>query len=279
MAKTFQPLTPSLRTTELHEFTEITKKKPEWSLTEPKKRTGGRNSYGRLTSRHRGGGHKKRYRKIDWRRAKRGIPATVVGIEYDPNRSARLALLEYSDDKSRAYILAPKDLNPGATVQAGKNIPAETGNALPIKNIPLGIPLHNLELVPGRGAQIVRSAGGSAIVQAIDGDYANVKLPSGEIRKIHVDCYATVGQVGNIQHENVSLGKAGRTRWRGRRPHVRGMVMNPIDHPMGGGEAKSKSGGGRQHPTSPWGQLAKGKKTRQKHKPTNKFILQRRRKK
>lgn len=276
--KTFRPLTPSLRFTETAGFEEITKSKPEKSLIETKKRTGGRNVYGRLTSRHRGGGHKKFYRVIDWKRNKHGMDATVLGIEYDPNRSARIALLEYAD-KQRAYILAPEGLKVGTKVQSGPDSAPEVGNCMPIRVIPLGLPLHNLEMIPGRGAQVVRSAGGAAVVMSIDGDYAQVKLPSGEIRKIHATCYATIGQVGNIQHENRSLGKAGRSRWLGRRPHVRGMVMNPVDHPMGGGQGKSKGGGGRQHPVSPWGQLAKGKKTRAKYKPTNKFIVERRKKK
>ncbi|MFZ5807024.1 MAG: 50S ribosomal protein L2 [Verrucomicrobiota bacterium] len=275
--KTFRPLTPALRTTALADFADITKKTPEKALLEPMRKSGGRNCYGRLTSRHRGGGHKRHYRNIDWHRAKRGAWAQVIGIEYDPNRTARIALLEY-DDKERTYIIAPNGLQVGTKVQSGPEAPPEVGNSLPIKNIPLGLPLHNLEMIPGRGAQIVRSAGNAAIVSSIDGDYANVKLPSGEIRKIHTSCYATIGQVGNLQHENRVVGKAGRSRWLGKRPHVRGMVMNPIDHPMGGGQGKSKGGGGRQQPVSPWGQLAKGKKTRAKYKPSNKFIVERRKK-
>jgi large subunit ribosomal protein L2 len=275
--KTFKPITPSLRFTVLPDFAEITKDKPEKSLIEPLKKTGGRNSYGRMTSWHRGGGHKRHYRIIDWKRKRRNEDAEVIAIEYDPNRTARIALIEFKD-KERAYILAPNGLKVGAKVQAGPDAAPEIGNALPIRNIPLGLPLHNLEMMPGRGSQMARTAGAAAIVMAIDGDYAQVKLPSGEIRKIHADCYATVGQVGNLQHENTSLGKAGRNRWLGRRPHVRGMVKNPVDHPMGGGQGKSKGGGGRQHPVSPWGQLAKGLKTRPKYKPSNKFIVQRRKK-
>lgn len=268
--KTFQPLTPSLRFTALSEFSEITKGKPEKSLLEAKKRTGGRNSYGRTTARHIGGGHKKYYRIIDWKR-RRTDAATVVGIEYDPNRTANIALIEYAD-KERAYIVAPVGLLAGAKVQAGENAAPEIGNCLPLKAIPLGLAVHNLELIPGSGGQIVRSAGSSAVLMGIEGDYAQVKLPSGEIRRVHATCKATIGQVGNTQHENISLGKAGRARWLGRRPHVRGMVMNPVDHPMGGGEGRTSGG---RHPCSPWGQLAKGKKTR-KNKRTDKFIVKRR---
>jgi large subunit ribosomal protein L2 len=263
----------------LRDFSELTPDSaPEKSLLEIKKRTGGRNSYGRMTSRHRGGGHKKKFRIIEWNRAKRSTPGKVLAIQYDPNRSARIALLEYGP-KDRAYILAPEGLKIGTSVEAGKSVPAEVGNALPLRVIPQGLPLHNIELVPGRGAKMVRSAGAAAVCTAIDGDDALLRLPSGEVRRLHADCYATVGQVGNIAHEKVSLGKAGRARWLGRRPHTRGMVMNPVDHPMGGGQGKSKGGGGRQHPVSPWGQLAKGLKTRKRHKPSNRFIVEDRRKK
>lgn len=275
--KTFRPLTPSLRTTALSAFSEVTKSKPEKSLLEAQKKSGGRNSYGRLTSRNIGGGHKHKYRIIDWRRTRRDVEATVIGIEYDPNRTARIALLEYPD-KQRTYILAPKELEVGTKVSSGPKAPPKIGNALPLSSIPLGMFIHNVEGTPGRGAQIVRSAGAAAILMSVDGEYAQLKLPSGEIRKIHASCYATIGQVGNEQHENVNLGKAGRNRWKGRRPHVRGMVKNPVDHPMGGGQGKSKGGGGRQHPVSPWGQLAKGLKTRAKYKPSNKFIVERRKK-
>ncbi len=277
--KEFRPLTPSLRYTMLRDFSELTPDSvPEKSLLEIKKRTGGRNAYGRMTSRHRGGGHKKKFRIIEWNRSKRSAPGKVLAIQYDPNRSARIALLEYGP-KDRAYILAPEGLKVGTSVVAGKSVPAEVGNALPLRSIPQGLPLHNIELVPGRGAKMVRSAGAAAVCTAIDGDDALLRLPSGEVRRLHADCYATVGQVGNIAHEKVSLGKAGRARWLGRRPHTRGMVMNPIDHPMGGGQGKSKGGGGRQHPVSPWGQLAKGLKTRKRHKPSNRFIVEDRRKK
>lgn len=276
--KTFRPLTPASRFKELPDFAEITKSEPEKSLLRPIKKSGGRNNNGRMTSRHRGGGHKRQYRVIDFKRKTRDVAAEVIGIEYDPNRSARIALLQYPDGE-KAYILAPAGLKPGASVIAGEKVDAKPGNALPLKSIPLGTTVHNLELIPGRGGQIVRSAGSGAVLSSREGDYANVKLASGEIRRIHVECYATVGQVGNTDHMNVSSGKAGRSRWLGKRPHVRGMVMNPIDHPNGGGNGKSKGGGGRQHPTSPWGQLAKGFKTRTKHKPSDRFIVERRKKK
>jgi large subunit ribosomal protein L2 len=273
--KTFRPLTPVQRFKQLPAFEEITKKKPEKSLVETKKRTGGRNNNGRITSRHIGGGHKKKYRVIDFKRRKRDIAAEVVAIEYDPNRSARIALLSYADGE-KAYILAPAGLQVGAKVMAGETAPPELGNALPLRSIPLGTNIHNVELTPGRGGQIARSAGQQVILNNREAGYALVKMPSGEIRKINENAYATIGQVGNVDHMNVSSGKAGRTRWLGRRPHVRGMVMNPVDHPMGGGQGKSKGGGGRHHPVSPWGQLAKGFKTRRKHKPSNAFIVQRR---
>jgi len=231
-----------------------------------------------MTSRHIGGGHKQKYRKVDFKRRKRGVAAEVVGIEYDPNRSARIALIKYADG-DLSYILAPDGLRVGSTVAAGDDIAPDLGNALPLRSIPLGTNIHNIELTPGRGGQIARSAGQQATLNNREGGYALVKLPSGEIRRIHENAYATVGQVGNVDHMNVASGKAGRTRWRGRRSHVRGMAMNPIDHPMGGGQGKSKGGGGRHHPVSPWGQLAKGFKTRSKHKPSDRFILERRRKK
>ena len=276
--KTFRPLTPALRFKSLPAFDEITKGKPEKSLLSPKKRSGGRNTHGRLTSRHIGGGHKQKYRKVDFKRRKRGITAEVVGIEYDPNRSARIALIKYADGEL-SYILAPVGLLVGAKVAAGDDVAPDIGNALPLRVIPLGTNIHNIELTPGRGGQIARSAGQQATLSNREGGYALVKMPSGEIRRIHENAYATIGQVGNVDHMNVSSGKAGRTRWQGRRPHVRGMVMNPIDHPMGGGQGKSKGGGGRHHPVSPWGQLAKGFKTRAKHKPSDRFIMQDRRKK
>ncbi|MDX2079793.1 MAG: 50S ribosomal protein L2 [Terrimicrobiaceae bacterium] len=273
--KSFRPLTPASRFKLLPDFAEITKDKPEKGLTEPLKKTGGRNNQGRLTMRHRGGGHKRRYRIIDFKRRKRDIVAEVVAIEYDPNRSARIALLKYSDGE-KAYILAPVGLSVGAKISAGEKAEPSVGNALPLKSIPLGSAIHNVELIPGRGGQIIRSAGSQAVLANREGGYALVKLASGEIRKINENCYATLGQVGNTDHMNVSSGKAGRTRWLGRRPHVRGMVMNPVDHPMGGGQGKSKGGGGRHHPMSPWGQLAKGFKTRRKHKPSDTFIVTRR---
>src|SRR3954468_15131536 len=277
--KIFHPLTPTLRFSTLPAFEEVTRKnKPHKSLTEVKKRSGGRNNNGRLTSRHIGGGHKQKYRKVDFKRRKHGVAAEVVGIEYDPNRSARIALIKYADGEM-SYILAPDGLTTGAKVMSGPTAPPSIGNSLPLSEIPLGSGIHNIEIVPGRGGQMARSAGQQATLSNREGGYALVKLPSGEIRRIHDTCFATIGQVGNVDHMNVSSGKAGRTRWQGRRPHVRGMVMNPIDHPMGGGQGKSKGGGGRHHPVSPWGQLAKGFKTRAKHKPSDRFIMQDRRKK
>ena len=276
--KTFRPLTPTSRFKQLPRFDEITKSKPEKSLVVTLKKTGGRNNNGRLTSRHIGGGHKQKYRLVDFKRRKHGVVAEVVAIEYDPNRSARLALINYSDGE-KSYILSPDGLQVGHKVQAGPTAPPELGNALPLKNIPLGASIHNIELIPGRGGQIARSAGQQAVLNNREGGYALVRLPSGEIRRINEEGYATVGQVGNIDHMNVSSGKAGRTRWLGRRPHVRGMVMNPVDHPMGGGQGKSKGGGGRHHPMSPWGQLAKGFKTRAKKKASDRFIVERRRSK
>ncbi len=273
--KTFRPITPSQRFKALPAFDEITRDTPEKSLTEPLKKTGGRNNRGRLTSRHIGGGHKRKYRIIDFKRTRRDVAATVQAIEYDPNRSARIALLQYPDGE-KSYILAPNGLTVGATVQAGPTAPPNPGNALPLSEIPLGTGIHNIELIPGRGGQVARSAGQQATLSNREGGYALIKMPSGEIRRIHETCYATIGQVGNVDHMNVSSGKAGRTRWLGRRPHVRGMVMNPVDHPMGGGQGKSKGGGGRHHPVSPWGQLAKGFKTRKKFKASDKLIVSRR---
>lgn len=276
--KTFRPLTPTNRFKALPAFDEITKSKPEKSLLEIKRRSGGRNNNGRITTRHIGGGHKQKYRVVDFKRKTRDVVADVIAIEYDPNRSARIALIQYAGGE-KAYILAPIGLSVGSKVSAGENAPPEVGNALPLRTIPLGTSIHNVELKPGRGGQIARSAGQQVILNNREGDYALVKMPSGEIRKIHVSCYATIGQVGNIDHMNVSSGKAGRSRWQGVRPTVRGMVMNPVDHPMGGGQGKSKGGGGRHHPMSPWGQLAKGFKTRRKHKPSNTFIIERRKSK
>jgi len=270
--KTYKPTTPSMRFTVVPSFEELTRKRPERSLIVPKKSTAGRNVAGRITVRHRGGGHKRFIRIIDFKRDKRDIPARVAAIEYDPNRSARIALLHYADGEKR-YILAPLNLRVGSTVMAGPKAEPVDGNALPLSEIPLSVPIHNIELYPGRGAQLVRGAGMSAQILAREGEYVQVRLPSGEIRIINVRCYATVGQVGNLDHENVSIGKAGRKRWMGIRPTVRGVVMNPIDHPMGGGEGKTSGGG---HPVSPWGKLAKGKKTRGRRKPSDRFIVQRR---
>ncbi len=272
--KTFRPTTPSNRYKQWPSFEEITKSKPEKSLTVSIKKSGGRNNTGRITCRHIGGGHKRRYRLVDFKRVRHNDPAKVVAIEYDPNRSARIALIQYNDGQ-KSYILAPANLQVGATVMSGDKAAPETGNALPLKLIPLGQQIHNIELQPGRGGQLARSAGQSAILSNREGDYALVKLPSGEIRKILGICYATVGQVGNVEHMNVVSGKAGRTRWLGVRPTVRGMCMNPIDHPNGGGEGRSKSGGGRQHLLSPWGH-AKGEKTRKKKKYSDRLIIQHR---
>jgi large subunit ribosomal protein L2 len=272
--KKYRPVTPSRRFTVLSGFDEITRDRPERSLTEPKKSRAGRNGHGRITVRHRGGGHKRTYRRIDFKRDKHDIPARVAEIEYDPNRSARIALLHYKDGEKR-YILAPLGLKKGSQVMAGPTAEPEPGNALPLSHIPLGLPVHNIELTQGRGGQLVRSAGLAAQIMSREGKYAQVKLPSGEIRLILVACYATIGQVGNVDHQKISSGKAGRARWLGRRPTVRGVAMNPVDHPMGGGEGRSSGGG---HPTSPWGTLAKGKRTRKKRKASSKFIVQRRRK-
>jgi large subunit ribosomal protein L2 len=273
--KTFRPLTPTSRFKALPAFDEITKQKPEKSLVYTRKKSGGRNNNGRITCRHVGGGNKQRIRIVDFKRKKRGAVADVAAIEYDPIRSARLALLVYADGE-KSYILAPAGLRVGSRVTAGADADPAVGNALPLSKIPLGLAVHNVELVPGRGGQLARSAGQQVILSNREGGYALLKLPSGEIRRVHEDCYATVGQVGNVDHMNVSSGKAGRSRWRGVRPTVRGMVMNPVDHPNGGGQGKSKGGGGRHHPVSPWGQLAKGFKTRRKHKGSDRFIVQRR---
>ncbi len=272
--KRFRPNTPTLRYKTVASFAEITKTTPEKSLLEPLRKKGGRNNQGRLTVRHRGGGHKRMYRVIDFRRNKHGVPAKVAAIEYDPNRSARIALLFYADGEKR-YILAPDRLSVGATVMSGETAEIKPGNALPLRRIPLGMTIHNIELRRGAGGRLVRSAGGSAQLMAREGRYAHVRLPSGEVRLVDAECYATIGQVGNLEHENVVLGKAGRSRWLGRRPHTRGVAMNPVDHPMGGGE--SKSSGGR-HPCSPWGQPAKGGKTRRKS-ASDRLIVTRRKKK
>ncbi len=273
--KQYKPRTPALRWTSLSDFKDITTNRPEKSLTEPMKKTGGRNSQGRITSRFRGGGHKRRYRIIDFKRDKMDSQAKVVSIEYDPNRSSRIALLEY-EDKERKYILWPAGLAKGETiVSSKKEIEIKTGNAMPLRNIPPGTSIHNLELKQGKGGKIVRSAGGYAQILAKEEPYAHVKLPSGEVRLIGLDCMATIGQLGNIEHDTVSIGKAGRSRWLGRSPRVRGVVMNPVDHPMGGGEGKSSGG---RHPCSPWGKKSKGLQTR-KTKPSDRFIVKRRKSK
>ncbi len=273
--RVLKPITPGTRFYSVSTFEEITTERPFEPLVVSLKRTGGRNNTGRITSRHRGGRHKRRYRIIDFKRDKRGIFATVETIEYDPNRSARIALLKYEDGEYR-YILAPDGLKVGDKLKAGPDADYKDGNALPLKNIPIGMFIHNIELKPGKGGQIARSAGVFAQLVGLDEKYAQVKMPSGEIRNILNTCYATIGRVSNPDHENIMLGKAGRSRWLGIRPQTRGMAMNPIDHPNGGGEGRSKSGGGRQHPRSPWGQLAKGLKTRKKNKPSDKYIIRRR---
>lgn len=270
--KTFRPLTPSLRYVSFADFSDITKARPEKRLTEIRKKTGGRNHFGRATARGIGGGHKQKIRLVDFKRNKHGVEATVAAIEYDPIRSARLALLEYKDGEKR-YIIAPAGIQVGAKIMSGPTAPPEIGNALPLKSIPLASPVHNVELMPGKGGQMVRSAGGAATLMSRDEGYAQLRLPSGEIRKVSETCYATIGQVGNVEHENVILGKAGRSRHRGIRPINRGVVRNPVDHPNGGGAGKSKSGGGWQQLTSPWGLLAKGGKTREKRKASNRFIV------
>jgi len=267
----FNPTSPGRRFMTTLTFDEITKSSPEKSLTEPLRRTGGRTNRGRISIWFRGGGHKRRYRVVDFRRDKRDVPAKVAAIEYDPNRSARLALLHYVDGEKR-YILWPEGLAVGATVVAGEGADILPGNCLPLKMIPAGTMIHNVELRPGKGGQMVRSAGGAAQLVGKEGDYAQVKLPSGEVRMVGVDCHATIGQVGNLEHKNVSVGKAGRTRWRGRRPHNRGVSMNPVDHPHGGGEGKTSGG---RHPVTPWGKPTKGYKTRN-NKRTQKFIVKRR---
>jgi len=272
---TFRPLTPSTRYITIADFSDITKRKPEKSLVRIRKKTGGRNCYGRVTSRGIGQGHKQKIRLIDFKRNKIGVAAKVIAIEYDPRRTARLALLEYAD-KERRYILAPVGLTVGATVISGPTAAPDLGNCLPLKNIPVGLAVHNIELTIGKGGQMVRTAGGAATLMSRDEGYAQIRLPSGEIRRINENCYATIGQVGNTEHENVVLGKAGRSRHRGIRPINRGVSRNPVDHPNGGGAGKSKSGGGWQQLTSPWGLLAKGYRTRTKKKYSNRFILVRR---
>jgi large subunit ribosomal protein L2 len=266
--KSFKPVTPSRRFMTVVTRDEITKDRPEKSLVEGKTRSGGRNNKGQITIWFRGGGHKRRYRVVDFRRDKTGVPARVAAIEYDPNRSARIALLHYADGEKR-YILAPVGLAVGQTVMSGPEADIRPGNALPLENIPSGTTIHNIELRPGKGGQMVRSAGAAAQLVSKEGEWALIKLPSGEVRKVSVKCYATIGQVGNLDHENESLGKAGRSRWKGRRPHNRGVSMNPVDHPHGGGEGRTSGG---RHPVTPWGQPTRGYKTRN-NKRTDRFIV------
>jgi large subunit ribosomal protein L2 len=269
--KSYKPTSPGIRQRTTSDFSEITKSTPTKSLTKGKLRTGGRDSRGHLTSWWRGGGHKQRYRTIDFKRDKHGIPAKVASIEYDPNRTSRIALLNYADGEKR-YIVAPVGLAVGQTVVSGPAADIVVGNALPLKSIPLGTVIHSIEFKPGRGGQIARSAGSSAQLMAKEGGFALLRVPSGELRRVRVDCYATIGQVGNLEHENISIGKAGRNRWLGWKSHNRGVAMNPVDHPMGGGEGKTSGG---RHPTSPWGWKTKGKKTRN-NKRTDALIVKRR---
>ena len=270
-----KPRSPGVRFQTISGFDEITKSDPEKSLLVAIARKGGRNNHGRITAKRRGGGHRKQYRIIDFKRQKDNIPAKVVGVEYDPNRSARIALLSYSDGEKR-YIISPAKLNVGDVLMSGEKSDIKIGNCLPLKDIPEGTLIHNVEMRPGKGAQIARSAGGSVQLMAKEGEYVNLKLKSGEVRLIHKNCRATIGTVGNADHENISIGKAGRVRWMGRRPRVRAVAMNPVDHPMGGGEGRSSGG---RHPCSPWGQSAKGLKTRNVNKLSNKFILSRKKRK
>lgn len=276
MAKHYRPYTPSRRAMTTSDFEDVTRAKPEKSLVRSMKRTGGRNHHGRITSRFRGGGHKRRYRVIDFRRRdKEGVPAKVAAVEYDPNRSARIALLHYVDGEKR-YIVAPDKLAVGATIVSGPESEPDVGNAMPLRFIPVGAVVHAVEMVPGKGAQLARSAGTSIQIQGRDGSYVTVRMPSGELRRLHGECYATVGSVGNSDHKNIVLGKAGRSRWLGRKPHQRGRAMNPVDHPHGGGEGRSTGG---RPPVSPWGQQAKGLKTRNKRKVSSRFIVRRRKEK
>jgi len=273
--KKFRPMTPSLRFRAIPTFEEITSTIPEKSLLEPIKKSGGRNNKGRITAYQRGGGHKRRFRRIDFRRNKYDIPARVASIEYDPNRSARIALLHYADGEKR-YIVAPSDIRVSDVLMAGENVEIRSGNSMPLANMPLGTTVHNVEMRPGKGAQMVRSAGSMAQVVAKEGGKATLKMPSGEVRTVPERCYATIGQVSNVDHKNIVLGKAGASRWRGRRPNVRGVAMNPVDHPMGGGEGRSSGG---RHPCTPWGKPTKGYKTRSKRKSNDHLIEDRRKKK
>jgi large subunit ribosomal protein L2 len=272
--KKYKPTSPGRRQMAVNDFAEITRTTPEKSLVFGKRSTGGRNNNGRVTTRFRGGGVKRKLRKVDFLRKKDGVPAKVAHIEYDPNRTARLALLHYADGE-KAYIIAPVGLKQGDTVMNGPGAEFKPGNCLALADIPVGVSIHCIELVPGRGGVLVRAAGQSATLRAKEGKYAQVKLPSGEVRLVNLKCRATIGQVGNVEHAGVVLGKAGKKRYLGKRPHVRGVVMNPVDHPMGGGEGRTSGGG---HPQSPWGQLAKGFRTRNKKKASNKFIVERRKK-
>ena len=272
--RSYKPYTSSTRQQSVSDFAEVTKDRPEKSLVGKKHRAKGRNNRGVITCRHRGGGHKRRYRMIDFRRNKFNIPAKVAAIEYDPNRNARIALLFYTDGEKR-YILHPRGLEVGSTVISGETVPIEVGNCMPLGNMPLGTSVHNVELVSGRGGQIVRAAGATAQVVAKEGDYVTLRLPSTEVRMVRKECYATIGQVGNAEVRNISLGKAGRTRHKGRRPQVRGSVMNPVDHPHGGGEGRAPIG--RSGPVTPWGKPALGAKTRKKDKESNRLIVRRRR--
>lgn len=269
--KTFRPTTPARRKMSVEDFTELSKKSPEKSLLRPLHSKAGRNNQGRITTRHRGGGHKRRYRIIDFRRRKDGVPGRVAALEYDPNRSAHIALIHYADGEKR-YILAPKGLEVGDEIMSGPDAPLRVGNARRLRDLPTGMVVHNVELKPGRGGQLARSAGASAQVAAKEGDYAHIRLPSGEVRLVRLECRATIGQVGNVEHENIELGKAGRNRWRGVRPTVRGTAMNPVDHPHGGGEGRSPIG---RHPVSPWGKRVQ-KKTRKRNKDSDKYIVRRR---
>ncbi len=271
--KKYRPYTPSRRFMTTSDFGEVTRSEPEKSLLKPIKKSGGRNNKGRITARFRGGGHKRRYRVIDFRRRdKAGVPAKVATIEYDPNRSANIALLHYADGEKR-YILAPDKVTVGTTLLAGEGAEPSPGNAMPLRQVPVGSVVHAVEMVPGKGAQLARSAGTSLQIQGRDGAYVTVRMPSGELRRVHGECYATLGSVGNSEHKNIVLGKAGRKRWMGRKPHQRGRAMNPVDHPHGGGEGRSTGG---RPPVSPWGQQAKGLKTRDKRKVSGRFIVRRR---
>ena len=270
--KKFKPVTPSARFRTVADSAELTKKDPERSLTEPLSKSGGRNNLGHITAYHKGGGHKRQYRRIDFKRDKHGVPGKVAAIEYDPNRSSNIALIHYADGEKR-YILAPLGLKVGDRIEAGADADVKVGNALPLSKIPLGTTIHNVELQQGRGGQMARAAGAGVQLVAREGTFCLLRLPSGEVRRVHAVCMATVGQVGNLEHENLSLGKAGASRWRGRRPTTRGVAMNPVDHPLGGGEGKSSGG---RHPTTPWGKPTKGYKTRKKKKASSKYIVRRR---